>query len=180
MDIDTCPSLFRSGRRSCARTAARCRRPCRIHASRSAASRRFRCRTRGWWLDAPCHLHPLTAQRLLAFLALHDRPLSRLFVAGSLWPDTAEVRSSANLRSALWRLRRPGTALVKSTAQHLNLHPDVVVDLRETSDLVHRILNTSADVDPGALATSNESNDLLIDWSFDWVLLASERLLQRR
>lgn len=129
--------------------------------------------------ERPLHL-PLSAQRLLAFLALHDRPLSRLFVAGSLWPDTAEVRSFANLRSALWRLHRPGTALVKSTAQHLNLHPDVAVDLRETTDLALRILNTSAEVDPGALATLYQANDLLLDWYFDWVLIERERFRQLR
>lgn len=123
---------------------------------------------------------PLSAQRLLAFLALHNRPLSRIFVAGTLWPDTAERRSCANLRSALWRLHRPGAALVRSTAQHINLDPAVEVDLRETTDLVHRILNTSAEVDPRALATLYSADDLLLDWYFDWVLIERERFRQLR
>jgi DNA-binding SARP family transcriptional activator len=129
--------------------------------------------------DRPLHL-PLSAQRLLAFLALHDRPLSRLFVAGSLWPDTAEARSCANLRSALWRVHQPGASLIRSTAQHLKLDPDVAVDLRETMDLAHRILNSSDEVDPGALATLYGANDLLLDWYFDRVLIERERFRQLR
>ena len=42
---------------------------------------------------------PLTAQRVLAFLALHDAPVQRSFVAGSLWLDssgrTAPTRACA-------------------------------------------------------------------------------------
>ena len=47
---------------------------------------------------------PLTSQRVLALLALHDRPLQRTYVAGMLWPDYPEHRSVANLRTALARL----------------------------------------------------------------------------
>ncbi|MGH3665463.1 MAG: hypothetical protein ACRDU8_05150 [Egibacteraceae bacterium] len=49
---------------------------------------------------------PLSVQRVVAFLALHDRRLLRGYVAGRLWPDAPEQRSAASLRSALWRLRR--------------------------------------------------------------------------
>ena len=44
---------------------------------------------------------PLSAQRVVAFLALHERPLQRLYVAGSLWLDTTEARANASLRTAL-------------------------------------------------------------------------------
>ena len=44
---------------------------------------------------------PLSAQRVVAFLALHDRPLLRLHVAGVLWPETSEDRAFASLRTAL-------------------------------------------------------------------------------
>ena len=46
---------------------------------------------------------PPVAQRLVAFLALRDRPLQRLHVAGVLWLDASEERSCANLRSATCR-----------------------------------------------------------------------------
>jgi len=41
------------------------------------------------------------SQRLLAFLALRQRPLSRTLVAETLWPDTSDARAHASLRSAL-------------------------------------------------------------------------------
>jgi len=52
------------------------------------------------------------SQRLLAFLALQERPVSRVHVAGVLWPELPDERAAANLRSALWRLRRSGAHLV--------------------------------------------------------------------
>jgi len=39
---------------------------------------------------------PPSAQRLLALLALHDRPLLRPYVAGTLWLDTPDERASAS------------------------------------------------------------------------------------
>src|SRR6266446_1104354 len=48
--------------------------------------------------ECPVRL-PASAQRVVAFLALQARPLRRLFVAGSLWLDVPEERSSASLRS---------------------------------------------------------------------------------
>src|SRR6267143_7006815 len=50
---------------------------------------------------------PLSAQRVLAFLALHTRSLTRSYVAATLWMDCAEERAGASLRSALWRINRP-------------------------------------------------------------------------
>src|SRR5947208_3414756 len=58
---------------------------------------------------------PFSAQRVLAFLALHDRPLQRVYVAGSLWLDSTEAHANASLRTALWRLRRPSCRLVEAT-----------------------------------------------------------------
>src|SRR5215217_494630 len=40
---------------------------------------------------------PPGAQRLLAFLALHDVPLMRSYVAETLWPDSRRRRAAANL-----------------------------------------------------------------------------------
>src|SRR2546423_13153457 len=60
---------------------------------------------------APIQL-PLSAQRVLAFLALHAGSLQRLFVAGNLWMDSSEEHANASLRTALWRLRRPDCTLV--------------------------------------------------------------------
>src|SRR5439155_13802850 len=74
---------------------------------------------------------PFSAQRVLAFLALHDRPLQRVYVAGSLWLDSTEAHANASLRTALWRLRRPSCRLVEATPTHVPLAPAVPLDGRE-------------------------------------------------
>jgi len=121
---------------------------------------------------------PPSAQRLLALLALQERPLLRLHVAGTLWLDTPEERASANLRSSLWRLNRPGPKLVEATSLQLRLAPEVQVDVRETAALAHRLLAPTAgsgDVDPDPARLTGE---LLPDWYDDWVLIERERLRQ--
>ena len=112
---------------------------------------------------------PMSAQRLLAFVALHERPILRQYVAGSLWLDTSDDRAGANLRSTLWRLRRAGCDSVEATSSRLRLAPGVVVDIRETVSLARRVLDNSMnDEDPG-LAGMLLSGDLLPDWYEDWV-----------
>ena len=126
----------------------------------------------------PVHL-PLSAQRLLAFLALQQRPVNRVYVAGVLWLDTSEERANANLRSTLWRLRRPGHVLVEATMTHLALADHVVVDVRQAEARAHQLLDESDDwkTDPYEVSLSG---DLLPDWYDDWVLVERERFRQLR
>ena len=74
---------------------------------------------------------PPASQRLVAFLALHGRPLLRVYVAGSLWLDSTEDRANASLRTALWRLGRPSCRLVEASTTHVALAPAILVDVRE-------------------------------------------------
>jgi DNA-binding SARP family transcriptional activator len=73
---------------------------------------------------------PGSAQRLLGFLALQDRPVPRGFVAESLWPETSDQKASANLRTALWRLNRPELTMILTGHNALSLNGDVWVDAR--------------------------------------------------
>lgn len=123
---------------------------------------------------------PMVAQRLVALLAIHDRPLLRAFVAGTLWPDKTDARSLANLRSVLWRLRRPEEELVQSCGAHIKLADCVDVDVR-------RLVRLTTDLLAGAdVAPSRETNQLLTageflpGWYDDWVQVERERLGQLR
>ena len=51
---------------------------------------------------------PPGSRRLLGYLALHPGGVDRRVAAGVLWPDVEDCRAAGNLRSALWRLLRPG------------------------------------------------------------------------
>jgi len=118
-------------------------------------------------------------QRVVAFIALCRQPRQRAYIAGCLWLDTPDERAQANLRSALWRLRRGGYPLIKATASQLQLDPAVEVDLHEAEVLAERTLEdaggSALDVDLSAF-----DGDLLPDWYDEWVLLERERFRQLR
>ena len=121
---------------------------------------------------------PHSAQRLLAFLALHEHPLLRVYVAGTLWIDASDERAAASLRSSLWRLGRPGYHLVDATSTHLRLAHEVDVDLRRGFALAQRLLDGSADADDLREAEALLGGELLPDWYDDWLLFERERFRQ--
>ena len=120
---------------------------------------------------------PLGAQRVVAFVALHDRPLLRGYVAGSLWLDSTEERAAANLRSALWRIHRIEPRLIDASGRSLRLCSDVSVDLRVMEATAHALLRGDSDVEPDILRLAA---DLLPDWYEDWVIFERERFRQLR
>lgn len=123
---------------------------------------------------------PMSGRRVLAYLALMDRPVHRLHVAGVLWPDRDEESARASLRSALWRVPRRSDVVVGDSLQ-VALDPRVKVDVRELERDARRVLSSGNEglVDTGLVAgTSRE--ELLADWYDDWVLVERERLRHLR
>jgi DNA-binding SARP family transcriptional activator len=118
---------------------------------------------------------PLSGQRLVAFLALHDRPLQRLYVAGNLWLDVPEERANARLRTALWRLHVPDCPVVESTSTHLSLAPGVAVDVRDAVSSARRALRSGGPPDDAEVEELCLAGELLPDWYEDWVLIERER-----
>ena len=57
------------------------------------------------------------SQRLLAFLALRDRAVTRVAAAGTLWPEATQSHASSSLRSAL----TPGETAVSGHAGTLRI-----------------------------------------------------------
>jgi DNA-binding SARP family transcriptional activator len=126
-----------------------------------------------------CEL-PLSTQRLIAFLAVHNRPLQRLFVAGNLWIDSSESRANASLRTALWRLRRIGFRVVEATRSHLALDRSISVDLHVSTEHARRLLRHDGSTTFQAVDGSLFAGELLPDWYDDWVLIERERFRQLR
>lgn len=120
---------------------------------------------------------PMSARRLAAFLALRDRPVLRLHVAGTLWIDSTEEQANASLRTALWRLRRAGPAMVDATSTHLVLSDSVPVDVSETAGRARRVLDGGLP-DADDLRHLAAAGELLPDWYDDWVVIERERLRQ--
>jgi DNA-binding SARP family transcriptional activator len=123
---------------------------------------------------------PLSTQRLVAFLALRERPLLRVHVATMLWPDSTEERSGANLRSTLWRLRYEGRLLIEATSSRLRLAPTVQVDYRVATARARSLLDPSSLHNVEQLDESAFAGDLLPDWYDDWVIYERERFRQLR
>jgi len=83
---------------------------------------------------------PRQGATLVAFLALHDRPVHRSTVAGTLWPTLPEAGALTALRSALHRIDAP---VVAATGEHLTLEPDVQIDLRRAVTLARDLLHST-------------------------------------
>jgi DNA-binding SARP family transcriptional activator len=123
---------------------------------------------------------PPSSQRVLAYLALNERPQLRTQVAGTLWPETNEVRAHASLRTALWRLRRVSPSVIQTPGDRLGLSTSVSVDVREVMRLAHRAKGTSVAEDEKMIRTLLRMGDLLPGWFDDWVLADRERFRQLR
>jgi DNA-binding SARP family transcriptional activator len=123
---------------------------------------------------------PLSAQRLLAYLAVHDGSVRRMHVAASLWLDVTEERAGANLRTALWRLRQVGAAVVDASTSQLGLADGVDVDLHDASAHARRLIDRDAPCDNDDLSERGLAADLLPDWYDDWLLLEQEHFRQLR
>ena len=127
------------------------------------------------------HAVPVTlpggSQRLIAFLALQGRPITRATAAGTLWPEASEAQAHANLRSAIWRLGKGTREAMQVNVVDLHLTTGVALDIRESRALAHRLLTvdtqpTDADMTPAAIASL--SADLLPDWYEDWTVIEAE------
>lgn len=126
-------------------------------------------------IDDRRHAIPHSAERVLAFLALANRPTSRGRVAGTLWTEVAEERAAGNLRTAVWRLRHLGLDLLLGEDDRLALAPSVTVDTIELATLMRSLAATA---DEEALERVPEllaATDILPGWDDEWVEIDRER-----
>lgn len=114
----------------------------------------------------------LPARRLLAYLALQGRQVSRTATATNLWLDLPEETGRANLRRALWHVPR---GWIDAVGDELVLAADV--DFLKAQDLAARALGGEA---LGYEDIVLLSNDLLPGWHEEWLLSAQDayRLLR--
>jgi len=136
----------------------------------------------GFDLTAECGSIPLSsgAQRVLAFLALQDRPLGRPYVGGTIWEGTTDKRASGSLRTALWNLRLSGHDLVEAAHGCLQLGRGLVVDYRRAVAMARVVFDHSRPCPAEVVDGRYFHDDLLRDWYDDWVLIERERFRQFR
>jgi DNA-binding SARP family transcriptional activator len=122
------------------------------------------------------------SQRLVTFLALHNRALPRGYVAGVLWPDVPADRANANLRAGIWRVPPQCRPLIDLNARHISLAAGVAVDYLDAKALAHRLLDRQQAnaADLSRHARSELSCELLPACYDEWVLIERERFRQLR
>src|SRR5690349_10606471 len=117
---------------------------------------------------------PMSAQRLLAYLAVHPCSLRRMHVACSLWMDSPEERAFANLRSALWRLQQASRNLVDAGGGSLGLHPELRVDLHDAAGLARELLDRRPGAAPPRTSWRILRGELLPGWDEEWLIVERE------
>jgi DNA-binding SARP family transcriptional activator len=118
------------------------------------------------------------AQRLVAFLALHEKRLQRRYVAARLWMDVSNDRANANLRTAVYRIQRTGLPILECSSSQVALHREVAVDIREATRYARAVLEQAP---PTSLRGWRIlAADLIPDWYEDWVEVERERYRQLR
>lgn len=126
---------------------------------------------------------PVSAQKLLAFLALQGRPTQRAIVASRLWVHGSEPRALASLRSVLWRLGVSFPSLVTVSGSLLQLSEAITVDVHGVEAQARRLIGQTIEPSTPAdllFSSSDLRADLLPDWADEWVLVERERLRQLR
>ena len=122
---------------------------------------------------------PQNAERLLTFLALNAGTLRREYVAGWLWPESAESNAAANLRTAVWRIQQSGGHVIDADRTRLHLADAVGVDVREATALALAV-ESRPDVRVDATVLDLLDSDLLPDCYDDWLQPHRERWRQTR
>jgi DNA-binding SARP family transcriptional activator len=138
-------------------------------------------------LGQPLRLPQARLQALLSYLLLHrDAPLSRQQVAFCFWPDTGEAQAQANLRKALYDLRRQLPVLdrfLQIDALTLQWRSDApfTLDVAEFEAALARAEQAGA-TEPRQAALEQAiacyTGDLLPECYDEWLLAARERLRQ--
>ncbi|MGD0376474.1 MAG: BTAD domain-containing putative transcriptional regulator [Streptosporangiaceae bacterium] len=125
---------------------------------------------------------PMSAQRLVALLALHERPLSRTYLAGVLWPNCPSERSLADLRTALWRANHCNSEVIATAGVRLSLRAGIEVDVRVLAAFgrTPHQMESNAIAQLEGMSWFDLSLDLLPDWSDDWLVDDREGVRQLR
>ena len=84
---------------------------------------------------------PDSSARLVAYLALGDRPRPRPSLANTLWSDRSETDARTLLRRSLWRLNETAPGVIARIGHQLALAGHVSVDMREVVALAEQLDN---------------------------------------
>jgi DNA-binding SARP family transcriptional activator len=131
-------------------------------------------------IDGQAVVLPRAEQRLLARLALADRPRPRSTIAGQLWPETSETHAMGRLRTALWRLRQVDGDLARGVGDQVGIGGGVRDDVHELTVLAHHFLEAPTEENEQRLVELAGAGELLPEWDDEWLAPERERVRQLR
>ena len=117
-----------------------------------------------------------SARRVVAFLALQEHAISRVYLAGTLWPDVSERRSLGNLRTALWTMHSAEADVIVSAGGNIRLAPTIAVDVHGLVRAAQAAIDRPEEF--GFVRRFRTAAELLPDWYEDWVDRERERVRQ--
>lgn len=121
-----------------------------------------------------CAAGPIES-RILALAGIHGSPLSRRYLAATVWPHATPTRAASRLRSALYRLNRLVPSVIRSGAgEGFGLADGVGCDVRELERWARAVVANGGRGEDELVA----GGELLPGWHDPWVLLHRERLRQ--
>lgn len=112
---------------------------------------------------------PHAVERVLAYLALAARTVSRQRLASALWPDLCYVRASKNLRTALWRVQRAGPGILSADMSRVRLAPGVSVDVVDLLARAKKLISNPCAETLTVATVLIEKPALLPDWDDEWL-----------
>lgn len=126
--------------------------------------------------DGPPVMLPRAAGRLVAYLGVHG-PTGRGELAGALWLDSTQSRANADLRTALWRLRKAtGPLLIHVTRSVVALSDAVVVDLHAVEGWALEAIAAAPTAGTPDGPPPGAGRSLLPGWDEEWLSAPRERL----
>lgn len=108
------------------------------------------------------------AQRVVAYLATSQGPVSRCRIVKDLWSDLALPTGLARLRDAVYRIRAVAPELLSATGHRLAIHVGVTIDVARMIAAAERVVDGSqaaADIAVVDLAP----RDILPTWDEPWL-----------
>ncbi|WP_181783737.1 AfsR/SARP family transcriptional regulator, partial [Pseudonocardia pini] len=122
----------------------------------------------------------MDSRRVVAYLAVHRRPQSRVGLAADLWPGVAPEAAARLLAEAVSGIDVPGLLAgdAADTSAPLALADEVEVDLSDAMLLVRAFSGGGRLTERPAVDLLSE--DILPSWTSPWIAVERERFRQLR
>ena len=120
---------------------------------------------------------PEMAAKIVAYVALEQRPVTRRTLAAALWPRSSRQRAHGALRTTMYRARGIDCALVVGS-EVVALAPHVSVDTQVLLQAIRQLKASEQAAPIDGFPTRWLSWELLPEWCDDWVLSERDRFRQ--